>query len=237
MPDVKYVVISGYANDYAGYVAKREEYEVQQYEGAATLFGPWTEAAYEQEFARLAADLHAGRPSASHEAPLDVRGTAHVTPLGTPFDRDPPDAKFGDVVADAAGPYHRGQQVKVSFWTGNPLNAYKPTRQYAHIERMDGDQGRSVAVNGDWEVKCFWSQAVDPADRGVPLVNTSPAAFFRPQATNKKNLTAHLFTVLWDVPADATPGTYRITHLGVFKTEADGEVHEFTAHSHSFQVE
>ena len=71
LPGVKYVAIAGYANDYAGYVATREEYEVQHYEGAATLYGPWTQAAYQQEFARLASDLEAGRPSTSAEPPVD----------------------------------------------------------------------------------------------------------------------------------------------------------------------
>lgn len=35
-----YVVIAGPANTYGHYVATREEYSVQRYEGASTLFGP-----------------------------------------------------------------------------------------------------------------------------------------------------------------------------------------------------
>ncbi len=35
-----YVVIAGPANTYAHYVATIEEYGVQRYEGASTLFGP-----------------------------------------------------------------------------------------------------------------------------------------------------------------------------------------------------
>ena len=35
-----YVVIAGPANTYAHYVTTREEYGVQRYEGASTLFGP-----------------------------------------------------------------------------------------------------------------------------------------------------------------------------------------------------
>ncbi len=69
LPGVKYVAVAGYANDYVGYVATPEEYQVQHYEGAATLYGPWTQAGYQQEFARLAADMAAGRPSATHEPP------------------------------------------------------------------------------------------------------------------------------------------------------------------------
>lgn len=35
-----YVVVAGPANVYAHYVATREEYGVQRYEGASTIFGP-----------------------------------------------------------------------------------------------------------------------------------------------------------------------------------------------------
>ena len=73
LPGIEIVAVAGYANDFLGYVATREEYEVQHYEGASTLYGPWTQAGYAQEFARLAADIAAGRPSATNEPPADMR--------------------------------------------------------------------------------------------------------------------------------------------------------------------
>lgn len=72
------VVIAGLANEYSQYVATPEEYrtafhnerfcrvvfrprdnqiEVQRYEGASTLYGPYTLPAYQQEFAALAKRL------------------------------------------------------------------------------------------------------------------------------------------------------------------------------------
>ncbi|MDC3987998.1 neutral/alkaline non-lysosomal ceramidase N-terminal domain-containing protein [Polyangium jinanense] len=51
---VSRIVIAPYANGYAGYVTTREEYEAQHYEGASTLFGPWTLAAYQTALADLA---------------------------------------------------------------------------------------------------------------------------------------------------------------------------------------
>ena len=36
------VVIAGLTNDYSHYVTTYEEYQVQRYEGASTLFGPHT---------------------------------------------------------------------------------------------------------------------------------------------------------------------------------------------------
>ena len=35
-----YVVVSGPANSYSHYVATREEYSMQRYEGGSTLYGP-----------------------------------------------------------------------------------------------------------------------------------------------------------------------------------------------------
>lgn len=50
---VENVVISGYANAYSQYITTPEEYAMQHYEGASTLFGPHTLEAYIQEFCRL----------------------------------------------------------------------------------------------------------------------------------------------------------------------------------------
>jgi hypothetical protein len=45
--DIK-VAISGLTNTYASYVTTWEEYQVQRYEGASTLYGPHTLDAYIQ---------------------------------------------------------------------------------------------------------------------------------------------------------------------------------------------
>ncbi len=48
------VVISGYANSYAGYVTTEQEYEAQAYEGACTHFGRYTLLGYLRLFDQLA---------------------------------------------------------------------------------------------------------------------------------------------------------------------------------------
>ncbi len=219
LPDVRYVAVAGYANDYSGYVATREEYELQHYEGAATLFGPWTQAAYQQEFARLASDMAAGRNSASHEAPLEMRGAVRPTPLGTAYDRALPDAAFGDLVEDAPAACTRGSVVRACFWTGSPRNGFQPDRRYAAIERQVGGKWQAVAQAGDWEVKCRWTQPP-----------TDPSA-------GDKRLAAHQFVVEWEIPPDAPLGDYRIVHAGVYKDQADGTVHEFETASGTFEVQ
>ncbi|MGD9724029.1 MAG: neutral/alkaline non-lysosomal ceramidase N-terminal domain-containing protein [Pirellulales bacterium] len=216
LPGVRYVAVAGYANDYAGYVATREEYEVQHYEGAATLFGPWTQAAYAQEFARLAADIAAGRPSDSHAPPHEMRGTVRPTPLSKGIDRKPETAEFGAVTHDAESAYRAGDTVRATFVSGNPNGGYRPERQYAVIESQRDGRWQAVARDGDWDVKCRWLPA--------------------PEKGGDKKTAPLAFSVEWTVPADAAGGTYRVGHAGVFRKEAEGPVHEFETYSRPFQV-
>ena len=51
------VVIAGLSNTYADYITTPEEYSVQRYEGASTIYGPYTLPAYIQEFNKLAVAL------------------------------------------------------------------------------------------------------------------------------------------------------------------------------------
>ncbi len=57
---VNHLALATYANDYAQYITTKEEYDKQHYEGASTLFGPHTLAAYQQEFLKLARALKHG---------------------------------------------------------------------------------------------------------------------------------------------------------------------------------
>lgn len=54
---VRQVLICTYCNDYMGYVTTREEYQEQAYEGGHTIFGQWTLAAFQTEFAKLAEQM------------------------------------------------------------------------------------------------------------------------------------------------------------------------------------
>lgn len=54
---VSEVLLTPYANSYAGYITTYEEYRLQFYEGGHTLFGKWTLAAYQMKFKLLAEEL------------------------------------------------------------------------------------------------------------------------------------------------------------------------------------
>lgn len=57
LSSVSYVAVTGYSNEYASYITTKEEYDEQYYEGASTLFGPYTLMAYQQEYQKLALAL------------------------------------------------------------------------------------------------------------------------------------------------------------------------------------
>lgn len=73
---VQRAVINGYANAYASYVATFEEYQLQHYEGASTLFGQWTLAAFCTELRTLARDMIAGNADALTVLPPRFEGHA-----------------------------------------------------------------------------------------------------------------------------------------------------------------
>lgn len=54
---VEKVIISSYANEYAGYTTTYEEYQLQRYEGGHTLFGKHQLGAFQTEFKKLAVEL------------------------------------------------------------------------------------------------------------------------------------------------------------------------------------
>jgi neutral ceramidase len=232
----RYVVIAGYANDYAGYVTTREEYDSQQYEGGHTLFGPWTEAGYRQEFVRLARALKAGQAVTSKAMPVDMRTRIKTSAsLDGPDEHPLPQAKFGDAVTDAKDRYTPGDLVTVSFWTGSPVNEYQRTDRFMSVEQLDKRTAawQVVREDFDWDTTCRWKQmSAEPNPKPKTEARLDsfrigpPPRFARPDP--------YQVTITWQTDAGTPEGTYRIVHRGRFKK--DGKVERFTATSRPFRV-
>jgi len=236
--DVRYVVMAGYANGYIGYLTTHEEYETQQYEGGHTLFGPWEEAGFRQQYAQLAQALAAGKPVESSVQPRDIRPDVQSTPLSTDYDQDPPGAKFGDVVKEAKAAYHQGDQVVVSFWTGNPRNGYRRGDNFLSVQHRAGDGWEPHATDADWSTKCRFKQpAAKDAKHGDEKKARPKKSSAIPMAPGPMTLDAHQITITWDIPSQTESGTYRIVHFGRFKSREDGQVHTFKAASQNFTVQ
>mgnify|MGYP000096563051 FL=1 len=207
------VVIAGLSNDYHEYMATREEYTAQMYEGASTIFGPWQLAAIQQEARKLALTLAAGQP-----APQGV--AAPVLPTGpkSPVTIDP-QSDFGKVSADAKASYTQGDTVDVSFVSGYPGNDLKTMGSYLYAERRNAQGGWDpMAYDRDPELTFIWHS-------NASLVNTE-LGHAGPSTVE----------ALWQIPHDAPAGTYRIRHEGVYRLAADQDPVPYEGISSSFQI-
>jgi neutral ceramidase len=78
------ITIAGLTNEYLGYIATREEYQLQHYEGASTLYGPDSALFLREQFGCLAARLehkpeadhcHVGQPDVDTLVPAPYKAT------------------------------------------------------------------------------------------------------------------------------------------------------------------
>eukprot|EP00879_Flechtneria_rotunda_P016060 GHRR01016798.1.p1 GENE.GHRR01016798.1~~GHRR01016798.1.p1 ORF type:complete len:712 (+),score=214.79 GHRR01016798.1:134-2269(+) len=109
------VVLSGLSGTYSSYITTWEEYQVQRYEGASTIYGPHTLDAYIQTAVQLVQAMLAGKPLHSSVAPPDLR--AEQIELLGPVVRDavPGGTHFGDVVVQPLPAYLPGQTAEAVF--------------------------------------------------------------------------------------------------------------------------
>ena len=155
---VDQVIISGLANAYAGYLATREEYAKQDYEGASTHFGPWTLAAVQQEVDKLAVAMRTGASVDPGPTPRDLRNDQTTLQTGVVFDDKPLSASFGGIVTDAKASYTRGSTASVKFWGGHPKNNLHIQGSYLQVQRKSGSTWVTVANDWDWETKYHWER-------------------------------------------------------------------------------
>jgi len=206
---VKFVALSGLANEYLHYVTTAEEYAVQSYEGGATLFGPLSLAAYTEIFDQMAVDLGTGRQRSGAVAPPDLSAEQVVLPHQVLFDLPPLGSNYGDVKVDALSLYHRGDAAKVDFWGAHPNNSLAPNKSFLTVEQW---------LNERWEVK---------------LYDWDPETTFHWQ---RVGLAGSLISVVWHLAPDTEFGTYRICHSGIAKTPLTGEASPYHRCSRQFKV-
>ncbi|RZC92177.1 hypothetical protein C5167_000028 [Papaver somniferum] len=208
-----HVVIAGLTNSYSQYVTTFEEYQIQRYEGASTLYGPHTLSAYIQEFKKLATALISGLTVNPGPQPPDLlnKQISLLTPVVVDF--TPLGVKFGDVKTEIPqnSTFHRRDNVSVTFWTGCPRNDLMTEGTFALVEILKG--------------KDTWVPAYDDDDFCLLF------KWWRP-----KKLSAYSFaTIDWIIPESAVSGVYRIRHFGAAKSLL-GSISRFTGSSRAFVV-
>ena len=154
------VVIGGPANSYTHYIATPEEYGIQRYEGASTLYGPYTLNAYIN--LTLSYLPYLGSSSKSHPAPGPFppnnvnRSLSFIT--GVVYDGIPPFRAYGDVLTDVKPFYAIGDVVSVKFQGANPRNNLRLEQTYAAIEKLEPatNRWRRVRDDSDWGLIFNW---------------------------------------------------------------------------------
>lgn len=208
-----HVVIAGLTNTYSQYITTFEEYQMQRYEGASTLFGPHTLSAYIQEFKKLATALIGGKPVEPGPQPPDLLNKQISLLPPVVVDSTPPGVNFGDVSRDVPrnSTFNRGGIVTVVFWSACPRNDLMTEGTFALVEFLVGQDAWVPAYDDDdFCLRFKWSRA------------------FKLSAQSQA-------TVEWRIPGSAAPGVYRITHFGASKSLL-GTIKHFTGSSSAFVV-
>ncbi len=204
-------VVAGYSDAYSGYVTTREEYASQQYEGGSTHFGPWTGAAYRQEFSRLAETLSDPQsnpwPVAEPDVPVLPDPIDQTTFIA--FDDKPLFKSFGAVSKNARSRYQRGDEVEVQFWGAHPSNDLQIEGTYLEVQQRIGGQWKTIARDRDQATKLIWE---------------------------RNGIAYSLITIRWQTTNETPRGTYRILHDGHWKNGWTGRIKPYSGKSRSFSV-
>ncbi|QUC23100.1 uncharacterized protein UV8b_07341 [Ustilaginoidea virens] len=186
------VVLGAPSNSYTHYISTLEEYGIQRYEGASTLYGPHTLAAYINGTVASMRDLESdAKPALKHQEkntyPPDNSGRSLSFIFGVLCDRTPFSRAFGDAVADVPEPrYRRGQTVSATFVGANPRNNLRLEQTYAAVEYRSSaeEEWRQVRDDSDWALTFHWRRtsrllATSEVDVGWEIEDWAPRGEYR----------------------------------------------------------
>lgn len=213
------IVIAGLVNDYVHYLTTRSEYSSQQYEGASTLYGPWTQAAVAQESLKLAramrddAALDAG-PAKPAAEPFVQR------PPYIPSDLPNPAGSPGTLVSDVPAQAARGDTVIAEFVAGHPRNDMRIQSSYVFAERRVGEnEWQVVATDRDPALIFNWQPAIpSPLPIDPPVTGPSTAS------------------AEWTLPRNLPAGEYRLRLEGAAQVSALTGAGDYSGASSPFIV-
>ncbi|KAK7942777.1 Neutral ceramidase 2 [Apiospora aurea] len=207
------VVLGGPANTYAHYLATPEEYGIQRYEGASTLFGQWQLPAYINLTVgniEYLAPTATGAPPPG-PSPPDNRANSLSLISGVVNDNAPIGKKFGDCTTQPCPSYARGAVVNATFVGANPRNNLRLEGTFAAIEKKDGNGWVQVRDDSDWDLVYTW--------------------------TRTDWLLGHSDVVIsWETGLNAEPGTYRTRYFGDAKALLGGGITAFEGASNTFTI-
>ena len=210
------IVVAGLVNSYSHYLTTREEYATQQYEGASTLYGPWTHAAVSQEALKMARAMRNG--SALDDAPTAGQ-PSNLSVNDGPVESPSPNGDPGTVITQPFSTVQPGSVITAEFVAGHPRNNLRLQESYAYIERQ--------LPNGEWEIVV--------EDRDPSLIYFWNARVQAPAAGENPTSSDGVGRVQWKVPGNIQPASYRVRTVG--SSRATGQLQEYEGISDTFVVD
>jgi len=208
------VVLGGPANTYTHYIATEEEYGVQRYEGASTLYGQHTLNAYINSTLTYLPYIADGAtsPPPPGPSPPDHRDSSISLITGVVYDGAGFGRSYGQVTKDVLSTYARGAIVSATFVGANPRNNLRLEGTFAAIEKQNTNGSWSQVKNDeDWELVYEWKRANG-------LTGTSDV------------------TISWDTGLTGpVAGTYKIKYYGDAKA-IGGKITAFEGESAPFRL-
>ncbi|KAL8357355.1 hypothetical protein RB598_002272 [Gaeumannomyces tritici] len=218
------VVLGGPANSYTHYITTEEEYGIQRYEGASTLYGPHTLNAYiNVTLSYLPHLLSGGKGDKSPSGPPPRHDPASLPPdntnrslsfiAGVVRDGPKPFKSFGDVLEDVdpGRMYWRGRDAPRAVFVGaNPRNNLRLEETFAAVEKKERGRWVRVRDDADWSLVFRWR-------RTSGLLATSEVE------------------IQWEVEDWADEGVYRLRYFGDSKG-LNGDITSFEGVSGEFAV-
>jgi neutral ceramidase len=207
------VLLGGPANTYAHYLATPEEYDVQRYEGASTLYGRHELDAY---INLTLSNLHYLAPTATTTpppgpSPPDNRNNSLDLISPVVLDSSGSDS-FGDCTTQPSASYTRGSVVNATFVGANPRNNLRLEGTFAAIEQQQSDgTWKQLRSDNDWALVYTWT-------RTSTILGTSSVV------------------ITWETSASTdAPGTYRTRYYGDSKNIL-GQISAFSGTSNSYTL-
>jgi len=206
------VVVGSPANTYAHYLTTPEEYEIQRYEGASTLYGKWELPAYinltVSNIGYLAASSTAGPAQGTY--PPDNRNNSldFISPVV--YDSPGFGKSFGQVLDQPKSTYSVGDVINATFVGADPRNNLRLEGTFTAVEQLVNGVWTTVRDDWDWYLSLTWT-------REDTILGTSNVV------------------LSWESESYAEPGTYRLHYYGDSKN-VFGAISSFEGTSNSFTL-
>lgn len=211
------VVLGGPANTYAHYAATPEEYSVQRYEGASTLYGPWASYAYiylSTSNIKYLASGSTSKPAPGPTPPDNRKASAELSLVDknpVVYDNPPIGSSFGKCTTQPKASYSVGDVVSATFVGANPRNNFRLEGSFAAIERLVNGQWTRVRDDSDWALEYTWIRTNGFLGYSNVVIN-------------------------WETESYTQPGTYRTVYYGDNKIPVLGSIRSFIGYSASYTV-